>query len=98
MRKLAAAIMLSFVLVGSSGCYHMTVRTTKPVSSIQHMYWKHFFLWGIVGIGAETDSPCDPAVVETKQSVVNWLLYAITGGIYTPMTLTITCAAGSAPG
>jgi len=48
-------------------------------------------------IGAEVDAAqCDNGVaeVETKVSFLNLLVNGITGGLYSPMSITVTCAAG----
>lgn len=44
----------------------------------------------------EAQSECENGVarVETQQSFLNGLVNVLTGGIYTPMTVIVTCAAG----
>lgn len=81
-----------------SGCYHATVTTgLAPAANAPHIErgWAHGWLWGLVPPSAtETTQQCPRGVatVETKVSVANRLASWFTGGLYTPMSVTATCA------
>ena len=58
--------------------------------------WKHSWIYGLVPPSVvEAQSECENGVarVETQQSFLNGLVNVLTGGIYTPMTVIVTCAA-----
>ena len=88
----AAALLLS-------GCYHATVRTGINVGPERvHRPMAAGWLWGLVPpstVDAEEDCGTrGVAIVETQHSFVNQLIGALTGGIFTPMTITVTCGQG----
>ena len=93
MLPLAAAIALS-------GCYHVTVDTGRaPSGQVIEEKWAHSFLGGLVPPETvETASRCPGGVarVESKLSFLNLVAGAITGGLYTPMTIEVACAGGDA--
>jgi len=60
--------------------------------------WAHSFIAGLVPPNeVSVASQCENGVakVETQHSFLNGLVAAITFNIYTPMHITVTCAAGS---
>jgi len=75
----------------SSGCYHVSVKSPQAPNGVQLEQTAHMFLFGL--IGDEVDSPCAPSAVETRQGVIDWLLSGVTLGLYTPYSVTVTCAA-----
>lgn len=82
-----------FLLVG---CYHATIDTGLAPGSKTVEMWKHSWIYGLVPPSVvEAQSECENGVarVETQQSFVNGLVNVLTGGIYTPMTVIVTCAA-----
>jgi hypothetical protein len=81
------------VTLASAGCYHVTVRTNRTPSDVVHENTAHMFLWGM--FGSEVNPGCEAAIVETKQGFVDLVLYALTGGLYSPETVKTTCAAGA---
>lgn len=83
------------VLSLAAGCYHVTTHTGRPPSGFVVEKKAHMFLLGLVG--HESSAPCAPATVETQQGVVDWLLGVVSFGLYTPYTLTVTCAADASP-
>ena len=91
-RKLLAAS-----LVLSAGCYHAVVDTGRPPSpQVIDKEWAHGFLWGLVPPSTvETAGKCSSGVskVETQMSFLNLIANIITSGIYSPMQITVTCAA-----
>ena len=89
------------VLAVSAGCYHLTVVTGAPAATQKlDKEWQHSFVFGIVP-PAEVASrdPCTQGVakVETERSFLNGLVAALTYSIYTPVHVTVTCAAGPVP-
>jgi hypothetical protein len=87
----------------SEGCYHATIETGLPASPTTiDQPWAHSFLWGLVPPATvETAAKCPSGVakVETQLSFLNQLANFLTGGIYSPMQITVTCArAGGADG
>lgn len=93
MRRLLAVLVLSASL---SGCYRATVNTGLPAGTARvERDWAHGFLWGLVpptpmDVGASC--PRGVARVETQHSFLNQLAAGLTWGIYTPLTITATCA------
>jgi hypothetical protein len=102
MRRSLLIVVASVTL---SGCYHAII-DTRPAGVTQQSAatgavvtkpWAHGFLFGLVPptpVDANAKCPNGVARVETQQSFVNGLANFLTGGLYTPMTITITCAAG----
>jgi hypothetical protein len=90
---IAAAALLSF------GCYTTTVRSGKPPATATIEYderWHHGFVWGIAEVSGPYDlnraCPQGWAEIETETSFVNGLVELVTGGIYSPQTVTVRCA------
>ena len=95
MRKLLA---LTILLVATTGCYHATVDTGRaPSPQVVEKPWAHGFLWGLVPPATlETAQKCPNGVakVETQVSFLNQVAGGfLTGGIYSPMSIRVTCAA-----
>ena len=92
---LAAAVAALF---SSTACYHAVVETGRPAgTTVVQKPWVNTFIFGLVqaqeiNVGAEC--PGGVAKVETQQTFLNGLVGAITFGLYTPQSATITCAAG----
>lgn len=95
MRVLRATLRLAAVLV-LVGCYHAVIDTglaPSPVTIDQQ--WASGFIYGLVPpnpVGTMQKCPHGVAKVETQHSFLNSLVAGITVGIYTPMTITVTCA------
>jgi hypothetical protein len=92
-------ILLCAILVG--GCYHASVSTGRtPSNVVIDRPFAASWIYGLVPPATvETASECanGVATVETQLSFVNQLVSFITFGIFTPMHVTVTCAAaGSA--
>ena len=85
-------------LLLSSACYHATVVTgATPSTVVYENQWAHGFLFGLVPpSNVETAQKCPSGVakVETQLSFLNMVANALTGGLYSPMTITVTCASG----
>jgi hypothetical protein len=91
-RKVLPVLAVALVL---SGCYHATVHTGRPSAAQRDSKWAHGFLWGLVPpspVNATQSCPGGASMVETQLSVPNQLVSWITLGIYSPMTITVTCA------
>ena len=91
------AVVSCFVLVG---CYHANIETGRAAGSQRiEKEWANGFLWGLVPpdpiTAQETTKTCTDGVskVETQHSFLNGLVGAVTLGIYTPIDITVTCAA-----
>ncbi len=78
------------------GCYHAVINTGRPASGQTiEKQWAHSFLYGLVPPNVvETASECPSGVakVETQHSFLNMVAYILTGGIYSPMMITVSCA------
>ena len=91
-----ALLFVVFALV-ASGCYHSKVVTGRtPGSIVIDEPFASGWIYGLVPpntVEAASECPDGVAIVETKLSFVNQLVGALTGGIYTPMHIRVTCAA-----
>jgi len=97
MRKIL--FMLLPVAAISTGCYHATIDTgLTPSGQTVERPWAHSFIYGLVPPSTvETAARCPNGVarVETQLSFVNMVASGLTWGIYSPMTITVQCAARS---
>src|SRR5438094_7695421 len=84
------------LLVAALGCYHATVETgLTPSSQTVEKSFASGWLFGLVPPSAvQTASQCPngAAKIETQLSFVNQLVAWLTGYIYTPMSIKVTCA------
>jgi len=98
-RVRTAVLIVTATLV--AGCYHMTVDTGRqPSGQTIEKPWANSFVYGLVPPETvETASRCPNGVakVESQISFLNGLVGVLTFYIYTPMTITVQCAAGGAP-
>lgn len=84
----AASMLLSF-------CYSYTSVVVKGAQgNSQTTEWNHYVIYGLAPVGvSDSKQMADGAEnysVHTRQSFVNGLVSAITFGIYTPTTTTVT--------
>jgi hypothetical protein len=81
------------LLVVSAGCYRATIETGRAPSGVEvRQDWAHSFIAGLVPPATvETAARCPNGVaqVQTQRSFLNMLAYAVTSGIYSPMTLRV---------
>ena len=88
---------LAVVLI-ASGCYHARIETgLTPSAQVIEQSFASGWIYGLVPpstVKAGEQCPNGVAIVETELSFVNQLVNAITFGIYTPMHIKVTCAAG----
>jgi len=98
MARLRPLIVLA-VLVAGSGCYHATIETGRPASAT--VVTKSFapsFIYGLVPpptLNVSQQCTSGVAKVETMHSFVEGLVAGITFGIFTPMSMKVTCAASA---
>ncbi len=90
---------LVFCVVAISGCYTATIETGLTPSNIMiEENWATGWIYGLVPPKTvETAAKCPQGVakVVTQLSFLNQLAGALTMGIYTPMTIQVTCAQAS---
>ena len=87
------------ISLSTGACFHAIVETGRPAgtATVQRP-WTATYLWGLVPaaeINTATLCPQGVARVETQQTFANGLVSALTIGIYTPRSVTITCASGT---
>ena len=91
-------VTMALVMVALSGCYHATIETgLAPSPETVEVPWAASWIIGLVPpktVETAQQCPNGVAVVETKQSFLNGLVGALTAGIFTPIHITVTCAAG----
>ena len=92
--------LLFALLVLLPGCYHTTAVTGRtPGATVVERPWAMSFVYGLVPpatVDASRDCPQGVAIVETQISFLNGLVGSLTAGLVTPMTITVTCATGTA--
>lgn len=90
---------LFIALIIFQGCFNATIDTGKtPSTVVIQEKWASGWIYGLVPPKTvETMSKCSNGVatVSTKLSFLNQLVSGLTFGIYTPMEITVTCAANS---
>ena len=82
-----------------AGCY--TVRIADPAAKAQpraysHQAWAHSLFWGLIPLGRVNSNVCGDGGIRTIKTQIGGLGligYALTGGIWTPMHVKITCSA-----
>jgi hypothetical protein len=86
------------LLTALAACYHATITTgLAPSPTVIDKPWAASWIDGLVPPSTvETQAQCKSGVskVETQHSFLNLLVGAITFGIYTPMSIKVTCAQG----
>jgi hypothetical protein len=91
--KLAVLVLLA----ATAGCYRATIETGRVPSGQQiRNDWAHSFIAGLVPPSTvQTAQQCPNGIarVETQLSFLNMVANAVTFGLYSPMTITVQCAA-----
>lgn len=86
-------------LFALSGCYHAKISTGLPASADKiDIPFAHSFIFGLVPpneVRAATQCANGVSMVETKMSFVNGLVAGLTFSLYTPIHITVTCAAAT---
>ena len=95
--KLHLSLLATLVLF-STGCYRATIETgASPSAQVIEKPWASGWILGLVPPSTvETAQRCPNGVakIETQLSFANQLVNFLTGGIYTPMSIRVTCAQG----
>ncbi|HWO56917.1 MAG TPA: hypothetical protein VNN55_05070 [bacterium] len=95
---LKSAAVAVALLLAVPGCYHATIDTgLPPGTQTIHQPFASCWLFGLVPPKTvETMGKCPHGVakVETQYSFLNWLVGAVTFGIYTPIEIKVTCGSG----
>jgi len=98
MKGIQLALLMALVFMLSS-CYQAQITTDKqPSKKVIEIEWAHGFVYGFVPPKeVRASEECDHGIakVETEVSALNFLARYFTSGIYTPMTIEVTCAAGN---
>jgi len=83
-------------LLTATGCYNVTYMSkTRMPSAVQHEENLNFFFFGLAGerdVQAGQMCPNGIAKIHNQQTFLDMFLFVITIGIYTPRTVTVTCA------
>lgn len=99
MKRIKLLSLLTIGLIALPGCFNATIDTGKtPSNVVIENKWASSWIYGLVPPKTvETMSQCSTGVaqVSTKLSFLNQLVSGLTFGIYSPMHITVTCAAGS---
>jgi len=96
MHRILRLCVAAFPLAVAAGCYHATVDTgLTPSTVVVQKSWASGWLFGLVPPSTvETAAKCPhgAAKVETQHSFLNMFVQWLTGSIYTPMSIKVTCA------
>jgi hypothetical protein len=83
-----------------TACFRQVVTTGLPAGTKTiNKPWTSTWIFGLVEatpINVRAECPSGVAVVETQVSFLNGLLGGLTLGIWTPLTVTVTCSGSSA--
>ncbi|MCE2439926.1 MAG: Bor family protein [Candidatus Latescibacteria bacterium] len=94
MRRFTRMLLLCVVVF--SGCYAATIETGKtPSTRVVENNWAAGWIYGLVPpkvVATANLCPGGVAKVQTMLSFPNQLVRILTLGIYTPMTIRVTCA------
>jgi hypothetical protein len=86
-------------LIALGACYHATVETgATPSTVVIDKSFASAWIYGLVPpstVSTQSKCPSGVAKVETQHTFVNQLVGFLTLGIYTPMQIKVTCAAGT---
>lgn len=91
--KLLAIIFATSMLLTS--CYsYTTVVGNGGQGGEETTSWNHYLIYGLVPVGVSNPSNMNDGAsnytVHTRQTFLNGILHAITAGIYSPTTTTVT--------
>ena len=89
----------TLVALSLSGCFVNNITTGLPAGGAKHEEHVAFFLWGLAGDASfDLAQLCPQGVskIHEEAAVTDVLLGCVTCGLYSPRTVTITCAGGSA--
>ena len=83
-----------FALTGA-GCYHTITRTDLTPGPTRAEQWVPTFIYGLVPGKVDAGKLCGGkavVAVDAQVSFLNLVVGAVTGGLFTPMQVTVTCA------
>lgn len=88
------------LLVIATGCFHIKYTTRQtPSPAVAYDEWHHDFIYGLVEVTAPVNvgQICTNgfAVVENEETFVNGLVAALTGSLWTPTSVNVSCSAAS---
>ncbi|NOT32726.1 MAG: hypothetical protein HOP12_01005 [Candidatus Eisenbacteria bacterium] len=96
MRRLMMAVLMFAFAMTMSGCYAARVETgLTPSTQVIKKDWAACWVFGLVPpptLQMASYCPNGVAVVETQLSFLNMVVGNLTFGIFTPMTIRVTCA------
>lgn len=102
MKKLQMTLVVLGLALAATGCATHTINYKSPTAQAggaTQSVKQSFFLWGLVG-GSEVDlervCPTGVAQIQSKTGVGDQIFTVLTGGIYSPMSVDVTCSAGGA--
>ncbi len=102
MKKMKLALVALGVAFAATGCATHTINYKNPTAQSggpTQSVKQSFFLWGLVG-GSEVDldrvCPTGVSQIQSRTGVGDQIFTWITGGIYSPMSVDVSCAAGGA--
>lgn len=79
-----------------TACYHQVVDTGLPAGSTKiEKPWTATWIFGLVPatpIDVRTQCPNGVAIVDTQMTFLNGLVGALTFGIFTPLSVSVTCS------
>lgn len=99
MCRVVFLLLIPVVALALTGCYSAKITTDKqPSGQVIEKPWATGFVAGLATPGAQIDAaqqcPNGVAMVETEVSFLNQVATAFTFNLYSPMSVTVTCAAG----
>ena len=93
--KLVFTLLAACVLF--TGCWQAKITTNKePGNKVVEKKWASSYIGGLIGAKVDVSEQCPNGIAsaERKISIVNGIVANLTGGLYLPQTVTVTCAAG----
>lgn len=96
---LAAGLGLIGLIATSFGCYKVQYRNPSASIGDKHEIKQNLFLWGGFGgseVNLESLCPQGVAQLGSKHSGLDVVLYTLTGGLYSPVSVEVHCKGGSA--
>lgn len=95
MRYLAPALLACCLLL--TGCYQAQMTTGRDASeTVVEKKWASSFLFGLVPARVDVSNECTNGIAEAerKMSFLNMVVSGLTFNIYSPQSVTVTCATG----
>lgn len=95
MRYLVPALLTCCLLL--TGCYQARMTTGQEASNtVVEERWAPSFFYGLVPARVDVSDECTNgiATAERKMTFLNMLVSGLTLSIYSPQSVTVTCAAG----